>query len=61
MRSVLLSARALLSDTTAQMAAGIQPNNVSCSKRQITPVSTFPLKINESQGNRMANNVMAKR
>jgi hypothetical protein len=52
--SVLLSALALLSDTTAQIAAGIQPISVICKMRQIIPVRIFPLRKKESQGNKIA-------
>ena len=58
MRSVRLSALALLSDTTAQMAAGIQPINVICKIRQRMPVSILPLSMKESQGNNMARRVI---
>jgi hypothetical protein len=56
--SALLSALALLSDTTAQIAAGIQPINVICKIMQIMPVRIFPLRKKESQGNNMAIKVM---
>jgi len=57
-RSVRLSALALLSDTTAQMAAGIQPISVICKIRQRMPVRILPLSMKESQGNNMARSVI---
>jgi hypothetical protein len=57
---VRLSARALFNETTAQMAAGIQPSNVSCNKRQITPVSILPLIKNDNHGSNMAMSVILK-
>lgn len=50
----LRSARLLLSDTTAHMAAGSQPISVICSIRQAMPDNIFPRSRKESQGNRMA-------
>lgn len=57
MRSVRLSARSLFNETTAQMAAGIQPSKVSCNNRHIMPVSTLPLSIKDNQGSKMARSV----
>jgi hypothetical protein len=56
--SVRLSARWLLRDMTAHIAAGIQPSKVHCKSRQIIPTSILPLIKKESQGRRMASNVM---
>ena len=56
--AVRLFALASLSDMTAHAAAGIHPTIVICNKRQRMPVSILPLKINESQGSKIAIRVM---
>jgi len=56
--AVRLLALASFSDMTAHAAAGIHPTIVICNKRQRTPVSILPLKINESHGSKIAIRVM---
>ena len=55
---VLLSALAFCKDTTAQTAAGIQPNIVICKIRQRIPENILPLKRKESHGNKIAISIM---
>src|SRR5690606_6612758 len=45
-------------EATAHIAAGNQPINVNCKKRQIKPINIFPLKKNDSQGNKTAINII---
>lgn len=52
--SVRFSARLLFNDNTAQIAAGIQPNNVNCNTRHKSPEKTLPLKMNDNQGRKIA-------
>ena len=54
--SVLLSALALFKDTTAQKAAGNQPNSVTCNTRQISAANILPLNKNDNAGSKIANN-----
>jgi hypothetical protein len=56
--AVRLSALTSFSDMIAHAAAGIHPTIVICNKRQRMPVSILPLKINESQGSKIAIRVM---
>ena len=58
MLAVRLLALASFSDMTAQAAAGIQPAIVICNRKQRIPVRILPLKINESQGSKIAISVM---
>lgn len=54
----LLSALEFCKDTTAQIAAGIQPIKVICKIKQIMQVKIFPLNRNEIHGKNIAISVI---
>ena len=55
---ILVLFRESISDATAQIAAGIHPIIVICSIKHKIAVNIFPLKRNEIEGNKIANNIM---
>jgi len=58
--SLRLSALAFWREITAQIAAGIQPINVTCKMKQIKAVNILPLRKKESAGKKIAIRVIEK-